>query len=339
MQMDYDGLVVPYPINRLLTEEERVRRLDIRVPLSTIPDDAGTVIRQTTSQLEVVDKYFGWKGAASLFVLPLLSLFVVGLVWSMSRLAGSYSTIPASERGGAVFFIFVVVFLALPFVGLLAWLLFKEMFVLSHLPVRFHRHGGWVFVQRPGRRSNVLRVRWREVYWHIRHTRNRQFGGYSWCIAGHIMDKDGKTVRETFSFGFSAGHPEELYPLWEYVRRFMEVSPDAVPPVKALLPIEGRREGFWWGAHTILFTAPGNIALTLLLLPALAPAAFMRWLCMLTNRVPTWFEDSKLESPSENFVDHPLMPERSPAYLRIFAAIAAGLLIDLALAYWWHGRR
>ena len=191
-------------------------------------------------------------------------------------------------------------------------------------------------VQRPGRRSNVLRVRWKDVYWHIRHTRNRQFGGYSWCIAGHVMHPDGRTVRETFSFGFPAGMPEELHPLWEYVRRYMEDGPDAVPAARLHLPIDGRREGFWWGAQTILFAAPGHLALTILLLPALAPAAIMRWLCMLTNRIPAWPIDLEAGQPARSESDRPPIETARPQYLPIALALAMGLAVDGALLGWWH---
>lgn len=336
MQMDYDGLVVPYPVNRPLTDEERRRRLDVNVRLAAAPCDAGTVIRLSETELELVDKYFAWKGAATLFVLPLLVMFVSGLSWSTWELASTHATLPPEKTAGAVFFVCVVVVLGLPTVGLLAWLLMKEVLVLTHYPMRLKRPGGWVHVHRPGRSSDVLRVRWKDVFWHVRHTRHKQFGGYSWCIAGHVMRDDGRTVRETFSFGCAGASPEELHPLWEYVRRFMEEPSDAVPTARVNLPIDGRREGFWWGAQTLLFTAPGHPALTFLLLPALAPAAIVRWLCMLTNRVPTWPEEletarSSMASPRRQPIDR-----ARPWYVPVATALAVGLIIDgLLLSWWW----
>lgn len=102
------------------------------------------------------------------------------------------------------------------------------------------------------------------------------------------MDKDRRTVTETFAFGYVGSPAEAVYPQWEYVRRYMEEGPEAVPASQVHLPIDGRREGSWWGAHMLLNVAPGHWLASLLLLPLLTPAVCMRWLCMLSNRVPRW---------------------------------------------------
>nr|WP_140635468.1 DUF6708 domain-containing protein [Methylibium rhizosphaerae] len=121
-----------------------------------------------------------------------------------------------------------------------------------------------VYVWRPKPRGGTLRARWDDIYWHIRHNKNK-FVEYDWFVAGHAVDKDRRTVTETFAFGYVGSPAEAVYPQWEYVRRYMEEGPEAVPASQVHLPIDGRREGFWWGAHMLLNVAPGHWLASLLL--------------------------------------------------------------------------
>lgn len=140
----------------------------------------------------------------------------------------------------------------------------RECFFFTHFPVRFNRKNRMVYVWRPKRRGGILLARWDDIYWHIRHNKNK-FVEYDWFVAGHVMDKDRRTVKETFAFGYVGSPAEAVYPQWEYVRRYMEEGPEAVPASQVHLPIDGRREGFWWGAHMLLNVAPGHWLASLLL--------------------------------------------------------------------------
>jgi hypothetical protein len=335
--MEYDGLVVRYPVNRPLTDEDRETRVEVGVPTSFSPSALGAVIVKTDCFIELVDKYYAWKGVATgLFLGPLLAFSWVAIGFPSAIAAGLART-PESEKwlgwlaGG------FGVAVGLGIAAMLLWLVLRESFTLTHFPIRFQRKSRMVYVFRPRRRADVLRVKWDDVFWHIRRNKNKQFGSYNWFVAGHVMAKDKKTVLETFAFGHVGSSPEEVYPQWEYVRRFMEQGADAVPEPDFCLPIKDRKEGFWWGAQTLLFNTPINIVASMALLPFTALGVVARWLCMLTNRVPVWPAD--IDAQCVGSGDRQPLPEKAatPEHSKIVVFLAVGLLIDVALISWIFG--
>jgi hypothetical protein len=335
--MEYDGLVVKYPINRPLNDEERQRQIEVGCATSFEPLEVFTSIWQTNHYAEFVDKYYAWKGIASGLLLgPLLAFSWIAVSFPAAVVTGLTKTPEAEKWMGwltAVFGVAVGLFI----VGMLLWGVLRESFTLTHFPIRFNRKNRTVYVFRPKRRSDILRVKWDDVFWHIRHNKNKQFGSYNWFVAGHVMAKDRKTVLETFAFGHVGSSPEEVYPQWEYVRRFMEDGPDAVPAPEIYLPISDKREGFWWGAQTLLFNTPTVMVASILLLPFTVLGVFARWLCMLTNRVPVWPADIDAEcgTPSEQQRSAKVLA--TPEYGKIGVFLLVGLLFDASLLGWIFG--
>ena len=336
--MEYDGLVVKYPVNRPLADEEKAKRVEVGCPTSFQPLESFTSIAQNACCAEFVDKYYAWRGIASALLLPSLPFFV----WHVSQLAielagPAPSNVRADEVwqwiGTGVFGVIVGGLIAL----MLCWGIGKESFTLTHFPIRFNRKNRMVYVFRPKRRADILRVKWDDVFWHIRRNKNRQFGGYNWFVAGHVMAKNRKTVLETFAFGHVGGSPEEVYPQWEYVRRFMEEGAHAVPAPDVYLPIKGQREGFWWGAQTLLFNTPTVMVASVLLLPFTVLGVFARWLCMLTNRVPVWPADIDAECGVSAEPDRPAKAQATPEYAKIVAFLTVGLLVDAVALAWLFG--
>ena len=335
--MEYDGLVVGYPINRLLTDEESQKRVETGTPTSFPPTDFLTSISKNDLCVELVDKYYAWKGFASGLLLGPLMFFVWLLATFPSAVVTGLAKTPDEDKwqgwlvGG-----FGLVSLSL-LVGLFLWGILRESFTLTHFPIRFNRKNRMVYVFRPKRRADILRVKWDDVFWHIRRNKNKQFGSYNWFVAGHVIAKDRKTVLETFAFGHVGGSPEEVYPQWEYVRRFMEEGANAVPPPETYLPIKGRREGFWWGAQTLLFNTPTVMVASLLLLPFTVLGVFARWLCMFTNRVPVWPADIDAECEVSGEQDRPAKAQATPEHVKIAAFLMIGLLVDAAALAWMFG--
>jgi hypothetical protein len=332
--MEYDGLVVRYPVNRLLTDEELQKQVEVRTPTSYEPRDAYTSIRQTGELIELVDKYYAWRGViCAVLLLPLLFF-----VWQVCGLAMElFGAPPPNVRADEVWrWMATGLFgmaIGLLICLLLAWAIGKESFTLTHFPIRFHRKTRMVYVFRPKRQADIIRVKWDDVFWHIRRNKNKQFGSYNWFVAGHVMAKDRKTVIETFAFGRVGSSPEEVYPQWEYVRRFMEGGAGAVPAPDVYLPIDNRREGFWWGAQTLLFNTPTFLVASVLLLPFTVLGVFTRWLCMLSNRVPIWPADIEAECAGPND-QRPAKNPTMPAYGKILLFIVLGLAFDAALLAW-----
>lgn len=335
--MEYDGLVVRYPINRPLTDEESQKRVEVRTPTSFPPADCHKSISKNDLCLELVDKYYAWKGVASGILVGPLVFFAWLLATFPSAVATGLAKTAGDDKwqgwlvGG--FGLICLSFL----VGLFVWGILRESFTLTHFPIRFNRKNRMVYVFRPKRRTDILRVKWDDVFWHIRRNKNKHFGGYNWFVAGHVMAKDRKTVLETFAFGHVGGSPEEVYPQWEYVRRFMEEGANAVPAPDVYLPIKGRREGFWWGAQTLLFNTPTVMVASVLLLPFTALGVFARWLCMLTNRVPVWPTDIDAECGVFGEPDRPAKVQATPQYAKIAAFLMVGLLVDAAALTWIFG--
>ncbi|MED5618044.1 DUF6708 domain-containing protein [Ideonella sp. BN130291] len=334
--MEYDGIAVKYPVNRPLTGEERLRHLEVKVDTKAPPSEAMCSIWQNPQCAEFVDKYYAWKGAlCAIFLAPL-----GGMVWLATTLPAAFAEglekTPDSERWMAwTAAAFGVLMFAL-IIGLLVWVVLRESFTLTHFPIRFDRKNRMVYVFRLRRHGDILRVRWDDVYWHIRRNRNRQFGRHNWFLAGHVMAKDQKTVLETFAFGHVGSSPEDLHPLWEYVRRFMENGPSAVPAPTLYLPIKSRSERFWWGAQTIVLHAPGSIAAALLLLPITAPGAVARWLCMRTNRLPVWPADIDTACGADAAQQRTPVRAAQPEYRKLGICLVAGLLIDTAIGAWLY---
>jgi hypothetical protein len=332
--MEYDGIAVKYPVNRLLTDEEQDKRVEVGVATSFTPLEAFYSIARSEQCAEFVDKYYSWRGVLSALMLPLLVAFVWIAALLPSAFVTGLSKTPDSEKWQGWFAAgFGVVCFGIV-IGLAAWALLRESFTLTHYPIRFNRKNRMVYVFRPKRRADILRVKWDEVYWHIRHNKNRQFGGYNWFIAGHVMSKDRKTVLETFAFGHVGGDAKDVYPLWEYVRRFMQDGPNSVQAPELYLPINGRREGFWWGAQTVMLNTPANLLMGVLMMPFTAPAAITRWLCMLSNRVPAWPADIEQECGSPNAHLRAPKIEAKPEYGKIMAFLLLGLAIDVAVLGW-----
>ena len=334
--MEYDGLAVRYPVNRKLTEEEEGKRVEPSVRTSWPPKDFGLIVEHNILCLEVCDKYYAFRGFVTAIFLAPLVYFVYATLVSLpdSWLEGMSKTPPEGAWKAWAAGAFGLVCLILMVAGS-AWAVLRESFTLTHYPIRFNRNNRMVYVFRPKRRADILRVKWGDVYWHIRHNKNKMFGGYNWFVAGHVMDKDRKTVRETFAFGHVATSPEEVYPQWEYVRRFMQDGPDAVPQAKYQLPIAGRKEGFWWGAQTLLLNSPpAGMFGTILLLPFLTPAVFTRWLCMMTNRVPRWPDDIEAECAAQE--QRPPLKLARPEYAKLVALLVVGIAVDAALLAWLY---
>ena len=331
--MDYDGLVLPYPVGRRLSADEMARRLEIGVAVEAVPNGHFAVIRRDASSLEIVDKYYEWKGSMTLFAMLGLAVLGTPIALAIAALLESQTAFSGSERGGAIILVCVIACIGLPVLGLCGWLLSREMFTWTHYPVLFDRSRQRVLVRRTRRGTDVLEIAWSDVFWHARHSKNKPTGVYTWFLAGHVLERDGKTVRETFSFGRSASSPEELDPLWEFVRRFMQEGADSMPQPPASLPIANRREDFLWGAHMLLFVAPANLALTVALLPLLAPAAVCRWVAMRTNRPPRWPASLAAHEPLDAVV---AAPPAVPGYsrVRVAAALVSGLAVAAWLAWW-----
>lgn len=203
--MDFYGLVQPYRVNRPLWGFEKEEFLKPKKRLNVAPHYNLSVIRMNGTYLEGVDKFYpawGFVAMAAAF----------GICFSLVLL------ITMLGYGGVSVFI-APICIALFLLLASLWLLQRDAFTYTHFPLRLNRQ---VYVWR--RNGTVLKAGWDELYFTIGGSETTWKDLY---VAGHVMDADGVTVRETFALGAS-GEKDQLYTLWEFYRRYMEEGTQAV---------------------------------------------------------------------------------------------------------------
>ena len=287
--MHYQGIVPgrPYPINRPLTDHDRLKELDKRrrrdeaTPYSDL-----TVIKANSTYMELVDKYYGWKGWAAL-IIGMIVLMTSG--FGVSFLILGCKLFAEGEVEG--FYFGVVASIACLVVAGVCWFLGRfEWAYYTHYPIRLNRKDRMAYVFRKD--GTVLSVGWDELFF----TLDRD--AVWWEIRAHVLAEDGVTVKETFALGaYSTLDSREgmrvLYSHWEFFRRYMEEGPAAIAPyVKQVAPVEGKRESFRVGyevlASNLRTDNPVLKILYFLDWPLTALSSLTRYLAMRRGKIPFW---------------------------------------------------
>ena len=295
--MDYVGLYRKFPVNRPLTGEERMLQLKQGVKLPLEPAYQLSVIRSNSTYMELVDKFYPWKGIGTTF----FCIIIVGCLWVMGFVL--LETIQAYGRPDElpIWFLFFTTGLFGTLLGFIIWLLRKESFAYTHYPIRLNRSTRTIHVFRVD--GTVLSVKWNDVFFCLTHA-----GQGFWNIVGHVLDQDGKTVKETFPLpvfnGGSEVQRDQLRQYWEFVRRYMEDGPkDAAKRVEFLIPIASRRETLAEGFHRIHAEGGSNIIMSIIFAALAAIAAPGRWFAMRTSKIPKW--PAEIESCCQVSADDP----------------------------------
>jgi hypothetical protein len=280
--MDYVGLYRKFPINRDLTRDERAQQLKQGIRLEVEPAYQLSVIRSNSAYLELVDKFYPWKGLGTTFLFSIIAtcLGVIGFVLIETvQSSGQPDELP-------LWFLLFTIGLFGAVIAIMVWLLKKESFAYTHYPIRLNRSTRTIHVFRVD--GTVLSVKWNDVFFCLTHA-----GQGFWNIVGHVLDKDGKTVKETFPLPVFNGGSEiakgQLRQYWEFVRRYMEEGPkDAAQRVEFLIPIATRRETLAEGFHRMHAEGGSNIIMFVIFATLAAVAAPGRWFAMRTSKIPKW---------------------------------------------------
>lgn len=290
--MDFNGLFKPYPANRLLTDAERERRLLQRQRLEVEPAYQLSVIRMNSTFMELVDKHFAWKGFLTTVALGFFS--IIGGFWLAMAL---YSLTTPGRMETDWPWLLLMFGVASPVFFLFFWVFKQDNFRFTHYPIRLNRKTRMVHVFRIN--GTVLSVPWDEVFFCIAALPQR-----NWEIQGHVLDKDGVTVKETFAFmlnGTGEMDRDLLVHYWEFVRRYMEEGPSSIAEyVKHCLPIADKKEGFIFAFQRMHFDV-GSVSIllqipVLLIYLAIYPG---RWLAMHTCKIPVWPDEIERVCPIE----------------------------------------
>ncbi|BAG46433.1 DUF6708 domain-containing protein [Burkholderia multivorans] len=298
--MDYTGLYAKkYRVNRRLTDEERSNQFHQKGRIDISPFYNVSVIRMNSTYLECVDRWFIYRGIMTAFcligiVVPLYAFFVPILI------DGGYDLI--------VFLIFSCV--SIPYWILIMWMLCKESFSWTHFPIRLNYRNKKVYVFRPD--GTVLIADWENIFFTLGRC-ERTVGQQNWDIRGHILDKDGETVRETFALPGDTALVEQLKHTWEFVRRYMEEGPASVyRDVYWCHDIAKRREKYRVGLRYMFFSLNGQPIGQILLSPIFFVASLGRWFAMHTSKIPVWPAEIEAECTVDSFDPYLRDASRNP---------------------------
>jgi len=277
------GLYQPYKVNRKLTRTEKNYRLRQGTPCKVKSLNCGeSVIRMNSTYLETVDKFYKEAGTntwwAAMIFFGCLAVFLFITFRFFSDLLPGMGVIKA----------FLGCMIPLSFMIFGGCFLLKEWFAWTHYPIRFNRRNQAVYIFRTD--GTVLSVPWKEIYF----TQDKEPGPLrEWCIRGHILNKDGETVLETFSLGVCE-NKESLPEYWEFIRCYMEE--DLVAELAELVvicpPIENRKEGYLFGLQNLIYMDSrfGWIYFPFKL-PLQLEASVCRYIASQTSKIPRWPQD------------------------------------------------
>lgn len=290
--MEYTGLIWKYKLNRELTDQERRDQLKQTKRLDVAPTDQLSIIKKNSAFIEIVDKFYAFRGFSLIFM-----LVAIGMIGTLLCAMGIFVVLHPDHANRtaqllSVGFIFLIFTPALAFC---VWAALKESFTYTHWPVRLNRENRMVYVFRHNGEGGVLEVPWDDVFFTIGVSKGQFMGSHDCYLCGHVLDDD-KIVRDTFSFGAIVTESDvstHLMALWEYIRRFMAEGTNAVPEPQFKMPIEDRREGFVWGLRRVWANFDAGFLIYWAFTPVAVASGLARYFGMQTSRIPRWPEHVK----------------------------------------------
>ncbi|NWC09401.1 hypothetical protein HX776_11315 [Pseudomonas agarici] len=169
-----------------------------------------------------------------------------------------------------------------------------ELFTQRYLVARFNRITKQVYVSRPDYAGGITTLPWSAVIPAISPEDPDFMGMGGFLILGFLSEHTSAGYDETLMLGRPMHGNQELVGFWEFIRRYMEEGPQAVPKPKRLLtlrptPIEPVRatlrfmSGFWRNGGKITALITGTLLSPLIVLHALC-----HWISLLLCWAPRW---------------------------------------------------
>jgi hypothetical protein len=273
-----------FMVNRPLNDFERDNHFNLRQPASRQVHYDLSLIKLNSTFVECVDKWYAMRG----FVAMVGGVFAVVLGFGVFvSIYGSYSL--------SSFLLLSPLVLLLPTIWFSSKLFLSDAFTYTHYPIRFNRQNRQVYAFR--RDGTVLKAGWEDFYWTI--YKATHVGGGDVNVMGHLLDKDGVTVKESIGLSMVGVAPNEegrerMRTFFEFFRRYMEDGPgpvlEALKPVPLImLPgIDKERESWFFGWEHLTGSAKGFPLIQLLLQVFYLPMSLFRWLVMHTSKIPQW---------------------------------------------------
>lgn len=282
--MDFtgQGRFTAYKVDRPLTEQEKADRLDRTRKLHTQVRDELSVIKINSTYMELVDRWYAPKGWSVIFAIMMALPFAYPAI-----------AVPliAAERNEVA--LWGVAAGVLIFYGLCLWISWYgfrlEAFRQTHYPIRLNRKTRKVHAYRPD--GSILEADWDTLYFCVGESIIPAYGK-TYDVRAHVMGKDRKTVVDTFTLAYCyMGKKESVPGIWEYIRRYMEEHDGAEQNWRysdICMPIDGRREGLWFGIFRVFAQGYEKPIFLLFLSPVWSVVTLGRWIAMYTSQVPKW---------------------------------------------------
>ncbi|UJB30813.1 DUF6708 domain-containing protein [Chromobacterium sp. Beijing] len=278
--MEYTGKVPKYKVNRPITNQELELKLEQKINSGAQPNYQLSVISINSKSMQLVDKFFLWKGLLTFVAIAGLALITWMLI---GNILISYDK--PSGLAGDWGFLLAILLMAIPVALLNLWILHKDL-GFTHYPILLDRLNGKVhFFRQDG---SVSSSKWSDIFFCFARVKNQ-----TWEIQGHILDENQEIVIDTFSFsevGVGEQDRQQLLSYWEFVRTYMENGPSEVASeIEACLPISQKKETFIFAMlrmRYILSSIPFPLQLILLAFYLLIYPA--RWIAMHASKIPKW---------------------------------------------------
>ncbi|MDN2656928.1 hypothetical protein OW493_10765 [Cobetia sp. 14N.309.X.WAT.E.A4] len=285
--MDFKGLtegkLLKYPVNRKLTEDEKLKQLNPKCKMQCLPKDLFSVVKMNNRYLEVVDRWYSHKGHSLIYAFGMLVLFF------FTSIALLLATINKEESGAWIVLMGMLVILSpLGYIGYKYLRL--ESFQKTYYPVRFDRVEHKVYAILP--RGKFVSENWDDLFIYIE-ANNIPFSSEDYYeIKAHVLGEDKETVLETFSLGYPAwGDENDAYAIWEFIRKYMEEPAGYKENSKLIdicMPIDNKREGFLFCIFRAMLLTSINPVLQFITSPFMAVLAWCRLFAVYTSKTPEW---------------------------------------------------
>ncbi|AFT84163.1 DUF6708 domain-containing protein [Paraburkholderia phenoliruptrix] len=306
--MAYDYLT-KIRINRPLTEEEVARRIDVHKPVVDEAADAYTVFGMNDVYLEVCDASYsqvGWGLLAFLLCFPAFALLTVEAV--QSAIVDTPAMVRNGEQGmfSAGMWVFTVITVLCCVLTVV--ILLRDCFNYRHKAVRFNRQTRMVYAFRHNGPGGVIAVPWDKAFFYPhRLPSNGLAGGAPTLMRCFVLDDAGKNIVNTFSFGArTVNGADESTPMgkqvlyqiqanFEFIRRYMEQGPGALPKVERYLPrgpsLRASMSVWFYGIGAVGRANGAMRVLTILLSGPIFLLSILHYIAQLTSREPVWPTD------------------------------------------------
>jgi hypothetical protein len=269
----YSGWTSAWPINRLLTQEEKDSALSRHRQEGIEPDDRGAATAFNSTYVEFVGRRFRLRGGISTLGISLSILFFMFLL--LFLLIDSPLNL-ANIIGLSITAIFCLSFIFLFWFKILN----RDYFTHTYYPIRFNRKTREIYVFRDARDGGIITVPWEEGFFHI----GRGLGNKRLLdLRCHVMGS-GEVVKDTFVTGMFYMNQSAVQQLWDFVRRYMDENIESLGQVEIWTTPIPSFSNCWQIAGTNIGAI--NNVLTFLLSPIIFALAGTRWLVMKTCKQP-----------------------------------------------------